>query len=255
MATGDAFEDVLYGSESELDDSDDDTVPDRSGGQPKRNTLDHGARLRLDDDEPMDLLQGVASRITSMRCTSLLGYCSSYSTFIDAAANRRRKPGQEAHHFKTDSDTGKMIIDNDDGLENEDVSMTDVGGVAYRENITSVDGFSRGPNGRIKFNKDTKKRRREMDEIDDEVMADGDGSAVKTLKNERKADVKLGHEFKAKVGVLDIFAYSPPDFIQQKAGGDIKKGSLDPYAYVTLSQAAKKGARGKRPHVGITGKR
>lgn len=131
----------------------------------------------------------------------------SYFTFIAAASNRRRKPGQEAHHFKTDAETGKMIIDNDDGVENEDVVMTDVGGVAYRESITSVDGFSRGPNGRIKFNKDTKKRRREMDGIDDEVMADGDGGAVKANKNERKA-VKLGHEFKAKVGFERICVLS-----------------------------------------------
>lgn len=60
-ATGDAFEDVLYGSESELDS--DDEGP--SAPAPKRKNIDHGARLRVDDDEPMDLLQGAASRITS----------------------------------------------------------------------------------------------------------------------------------------------------------------------------------------------
>jgi ribosomal RNA-processing protein 12 len=124
----------------------------------------------------------------------------SYSTFLDAGSNRRRQPGQEAHHFKTDSDTGKMIIDTKDELEDEDAAMTDLGGTAYRETVTSVDGFTRGPNGRIKFNKDTKKRRREMDEGDDEMMADGDGNTVKANKNERKAAARLGHEFKAKVG-------------------------------------------------------
>lgn len=91
-----------------------------------------------------------------------------------------------------------MIIDNQEP-ENEDVTMTDVGGAAYKESITSVDGFTRGPNGRIKFNKDTKKRRREMDLIEDEVMADGDSAVVKPNKNDRKTDVKLGHVFKAKV--------------------------------------------------------
>ena len=52
-----------------------------------------------------------------------------------------------------------------------------------------------------------------------------------------------------------MFAYYPPNFIQQKAGGDIKKGGVEPYAYMTLSQAAGKGARGKRTHIGIVGKR
>jgi ribosomal RNA-processing protein 12 len=45
---------------------------------------------------------------------------------------------------------------------------------------------------------------------------------------------KLGHEFKAK-----------------KAGGDVKKGGVDPYAYMSLSQAAKKKGRNR---TGIAGK-
>jgi ribosomal RNA-processing protein 12 len=68
-ATGDAFEDVLYGSESELDDSDDEApTAGRSNAPSKRRGADNGARLRIDDDEPMDLLQGAASRITSKCC-------------------------------------------------------------------------------------------------------------------------------------------------------------------------------------------
>lgn len=38
----------------------------------------------------------------------------------------------------------------------------------------------------------------------------------------------------------------------QKAGGDVKKGKVDPYAYLTLSQAAK---RKGRDRMGIAGKR
>lgn len=63
--TGDAFEDVLYGSESELEDSDDEEPSGNANGLPKKKNIDHGARLRIDDDEPMDLLQGASSRITS----------------------------------------------------------------------------------------------------------------------------------------------------------------------------------------------
>jgi hypothetical protein len=40
--------------------------------------LEHGARLRLDDDEPMDLLQGTASRITSMHHSLALEWRLSY---------------------------------------------------------------------------------------------------------------------------------------------------------------------------------
>lgn len=61
---GDAFEDVLYGSESELDESDDEGQAQHEGGS-KHKGDDHGLRLRVDDDEPMDLLQGAVSRITS----------------------------------------------------------------------------------------------------------------------------------------------------------------------------------------------
>jgi ribosomal RNA-processing protein 12 len=64
--TGDAFEDVLYASESELDDSDgDDGEAEVVAPTGKRKGRDFAARLRLDDEEPMDLLSGAASRITS----------------------------------------------------------------------------------------------------------------------------------------------------------------------------------------------
>ena len=58
--TSDAFEDVLYGSESEIEDSDEDARPASSS----RKGKDFGARLRV-GDEPMDLLSGAASHVTS----------------------------------------------------------------------------------------------------------------------------------------------------------------------------------------------
>ena len=63
VAAGDAFEDVLYGSHSELDDSDDEGSVIATGSR-KKSIQD--VRLRLDDDEPMDLLQGAAMRITGL---------------------------------------------------------------------------------------------------------------------------------------------------------------------------------------------
>ncbi|KAK7035453.1 pre-rRNA processing protein [Paramarasmius palmivorus] len=215
-ATGDAFEDIIYGSESELEDSDDEAAP-RKETRVNRKAKQHGIRLRMDDDEPMDLLQGVASRVTN------------------AAGNKKRKPGQEASRFKTDEDTGKMIID---GEDSDDAgagagSKEDVVGTAYREAITGVDGFTRGPNGRIKFNKDTKKRRRENEELEDDAMDVVEDSS----KKQKTKNPKLGQDFKAK-----------------RAGGDVKKGGVDPYAYVTLSQASKKSG-GRKNRIGIAGKR
>jgi len=215
--TGDAFEDVLYGSESELDDSDDD-APAQVNKYSRKKPQEHGVRLRMDDDEPMDLLSGAASRITN------------------AASHRYRKPGQDASRFKTDEDTGKMIIDDENASDNEDAGASaDLAGAAYRESVTSVDGFTRGPNGRIKFHKDTKKRRREADDAEDVEMADGESGTTASKKNKRQAEQKIGHKFKAK-----------------RAGGDLKKNGIDPYAYVSLSQASKKAGRGG---LGIAGKR
>jgi ribosomal RNA-processing protein 12 len=90
-----------------------------------------------------------------------------------------------------------MIIeksDSDAGGEAE----PDVAGTAYREALTSVDGFTRGPGGRIKFNKDTKKRRRENAVEDEDVeMAETEPTSRTTEK--KRSEVRLGHEFKAKV--------------------------------------------------------
>jgi ribosomal RNA-processing protein 12 len=148
-----------------------------------------------------------------------------------------------------------MIIEESDS-DAVGVAEPDVAGTAYQEALTSVDGFTRGPGGRIKFNKDTKKRRREN------AVEDGDVEMAETeparTTGEKKSGVKLGHEFKAKVWIrLPSFLRQNTDFhglsLTQKAGGDLKKGGLDPYAYVSLKQAAKKANR--RTRLGVAGKR
>lgn len=63
MPTGDAFEDVLYGSESEYEDTDDEKQVERPTARSGKGG-EYGVRLRADDDEPMDLLQGAASQVT-----------------------------------------------------------------------------------------------------------------------------------------------------------------------------------------------
>ena len=123
----------------------------------------------------------------------------------DDKGKRRRKPGQDASHFKTD-DSGKLIIDSDDSDEDEAIAQeaTDVAGTAYREKFTSVDGFTQDRNGKIKFNKDTKKRRLDEANMEDVEMADVDESTTKSKKMKKKSEVKLGHEFKAKVSLYSI---------------------------------------------------
>lgn len=142
-----------------------------------------------------------------------------------------------------------MHIDEADD-EEEGEEEDDVAGNAYRENITSVDGFTRGRNGRIKFNKDTKRRRDE--ELDGDVEME-DGTSPKPKKSPKKtATPNLGHSFKAKVR-RGKWMYSCINRIEQKAGGDVKKGGVDPYAYLSLGDAAKK--KGRSAKIGIAGKR
>ncbi len=89
-----------------------------------------------------------------------------------------------------------MIIDGETDTEVDDANE-DVAGAAYRESITSADGFTRGSQGRIKFNKDTKKRRRDADGAGSDIeMADNGAESRKKLKSKAS---KLGQEFKAKV--------------------------------------------------------
>ena len=119
---------------------------------------------------------------------------------LAANAGKRRKPGQDAARFKTDEDTGKMIINDSDDEGAAAADDEDVEGNAYRENLTSADGFTRGPNGRVKFNKDTKKRRREEADNEDEEMGDAEVPPLVGRKGEKKkVEKKFGHEFKAKV--------------------------------------------------------
>lgn len=54
----------MYGSESELDDSDDEDTTEQTGK--RQGARAGGARLRVDDDDPMDLLSGAATRITGI---------------------------------------------------------------------------------------------------------------------------------------------------------------------------------------------
>ncbi|QRW23973.1 ribosomal RNA-processing protein 12 [Rhizoctonia solani] len=231
--TGDAFEDVLYGSDSDSSDADSEAeskpstaqkAKDRSNSDGKKQKS--GMRIRLDNDEPMDLLHGSAARLTTG----------------SAMSARRRQPGHEAAKFKTDASTGRMVVEESSDEDEQDAG-DDVAGAAYREMLTSTDGQTRDSSGKVRFAKDTKKRRalEREDAGDDVEMADGTdaGLARESPKKKSKRNViKVGGEFKAK-----------------NAGGDVKRQSQqDPYAYLPLGSLNKKKGR-QGPRISITGRR
>lgn len=128
--------------------------------------------------------------------------CQTHLTtvFGGARSKKNRKPGQEAARFKADAETGKMIIEDGDGAGDETMEVEeDVVGTAYRDSIRSIDGFSRGPNGRVKFNKDTKKRRREELEGETEDIEMGDVTGNTGRKNKKNSPEKVGKEFRSRV--------------------------------------------------------
>ncbi|KAJ1300373.1 hypothetical protein OPQ81_005192 [Rhizoctonia solani] len=231
--TGDAFEDVLYGSDSDSSNSGSETEskPIKSQKQKDNTKSDSkaqksGMRIRLDDDEPMDLLHGSAARLTTS----------------NAMSARRRQPGHDAAKFKTDTSTGRMIFEESSDEDHQEAGEDHIAGAAYREMLTSADGQTRDASGKVRFAKDTKKRRAAEREADDDVeMADATetGLTKESPKKKNKRNVvKVGAEFKAK-----------------NAGGDVKKpGQQDPYAYLPLgSLNRKKGRQG--PRISITGRR
>jgi ribosomal RNA-processing protein 12 len=195
---GEGFEEVLYGSESDSDGSEEEGEEEvQQRGKRKK---DHGgAQLRMDDDEPMDLLEGVGGHLSGDNEPGFI--LRSYSNIsLGAKGKRQRKPGQDASKFKTDDKSGKMIIASDDeGGNDNDTEPQHLGGGAYIESLTSTDGFTRGPNGKVKFHKDTKKRRlAEVEAMD--VDEDAQAPSLPSKKKQKKvADVRLGKEFKAKV--------------------------------------------------------
>ena len=63
-ATGSTFEDVLYAQDSESE-VEDDGGEGNTRGRKKRGDVRGGVRLRIDNDQPMDLLESAATQVTS----------------------------------------------------------------------------------------------------------------------------------------------------------------------------------------------
>ena len=219
--TVDAFEETLYGSASDTDDDGDDesTAPRRSG----RRTEDD-AYLVEDSEVPLDLLGD-----------------SAVGAIQSGSARRRRphrEPGEEAKMFAVD-DEGRMRIDDEEAEEGDDDEDDEQGkameGKAYLERSQGVDGFT-FKRGSVKFNKNNKRTRAEerADDDDDEPMP---APAARPKKQPKRRKEAVGAEFRSR-----------------RAGGDMTRGGVSPYAYVPLSSVAGKRNARKGPQVKIAGK-
>ncbi|KAJ2227667.1 pre-rRNA processing protein [Coemansia sp. RSA 485] len=236
---GNAYEDVLYGSESEFDDSDDEAGDGSKGtasgagkgkskakakqGSKGENANAAGARgawIKEDADGPLDFLDRSAF--------------THFATADPATAKPRRAPS--APKMKN----GKLLFEDpeEEARKAKAAAIAATSGASanaegeeagedyYLQSLTSKDGYYRAANQKIKFHK-----RKPGDDDDDVEMASEDEAAVpqkapaskRTKSNEGFA---YGREFRAK-----------------KAQGDVKRGNVDPFAYVPLNpKSMKKGA-------------
>ncbi|EST09064.1 hypothetical protein PSEUBRA_001400 [Kalmanozyma brasiliensis GHG001] len=271
----DAFEEVVYGSESDISDSDDDADDDgetdgRKGGTAaalarNRNRKNGGdaeekggrrdrrrakqqdeAYIEMDDDDdvPMDLLdRSATARIALSNPNATNG------------RNKKRQPGQEASKFALDEATGRMLIDDEENPSSKkrvafapatDAPVdVDGAGTAYINQARGVDGTTQVRGGAIKFNKNNKRTREAEREMELEQMAVEDaqdrarqvqGGRPAHADKKRRGKETIGKEFRAKRG-----------------GGDVIRNGKSPYAYVPLSQVAGKKAKND-DHVSYTGK-
>ncbi|CAG8458878.1 2384_t:CDS:10 [Paraglomus occultum] len=207
-----AYEDALYGSESDLEDSADE-IEESASRKPTKSKKDKSSSqiwIKEEEDMPVDFLdRSVVSRIMGTNPRSI-----------------RKKP-KASSAFKTTGD-GRMIIAESDDEDNpaakvtSDVTMQDVE-ERYLEAQQSVNAYTRGQGNKIKF----KTRKNDMDFDDVEPI---DAIAVRNAKKKEKKIV-VGKEYRAK-----------------RAAGDVKKkGKPDPYAYVPLASIYKKaGQKGSK---------
>lgn len=230
--TVDAFEEALYGSDSdEASDSEEEPAPAparRGRGERGRQQRmrEDDTYIREDDDVPMDLMDQSATGAIR-------------AGHGDPRGKRRRAPGAEAKHFAVDEATGRMRIEDEEAQATEpDADAAAGAGTAYLDRERGVDGFThRGRGGAVKFNKNTK-RTREAERAEEEAEDAAEPAAAPAKRQRRRNEKQaIGREFRAK-----------------RAEGDVsRKGGMSPYAYVPLSSVAGK-KKGQGPKLRMTGR-
>lgn len=221
----DAFEEAIYGSDSDLsDDSEYEGGPeDRRQGQEAIQEF-----LMQDDDAPIDLLD---------RSAAASGHLMHGDKNLE---KKKRRPGQEASHFALDEKTGRMIIDDPDEPDTDEEKV-DVEGVgrAYLDRERGTHGIV-SKDGKMRLNKNNKRNREADDDMEKEQMALEERlAAIIAQKQDQKekpaVPAKKRKEDRKQIG---------EQFRAKKAGGDIKRGSTSPFAYVPLGQIGGKNKKG-----------
>ncbi|CAO0789680.1 unnamed protein product [Mucor circinelloides] len=206
----DAYEEVLYGSESEIDDegSEDETLKTVKAAsnalkqQKKKKQVVSNAFIREDgEDGPLDFLD-----------RSALGRISS-----NKPQQRKIKSNKGAF---AEGDDGRLVINEPTPQQEAQEEAEEAGEDYYMQHMTNPDGFTRDKRNRIKFKKG-------KDAMDDAMEVDDGEEGPKKAKRPVKKYERIGKEFRSK-----------------RAGGDVKrKGQMDPFSYVPLNKVIKKKGR------------
>ncbi|KAJ1920287.1 pre-rRNA processing protein [Mycoemilia scoparia] len=252
---GDAYQDALYGSESEISDSENEDggdsdsmqVDNNNGGKAshasskgnarkqkgskKQNQLIHeDPWIHEDASGPLDFLDHRA-----------------FSHMSTAKPSEKPKSRSLAKEFKVKD--GRLVIEEESDSDSDagDKQKQNTAVVAgeedpdyYRQMVRSKDGFTRSQGNKIKFNK---RKSGEFDNDDDEdedsmQVENAGGQRGKKNKNQRGGPHAVGKEYKAKGAKGDV----------------LKKGRFEPYAYIPLNPS-KVGSRQKNLGIKNTSKR
>ncbi|GAA6023468.1 hypothetical protein JCM11491_000587 [Sporobolomyces phaffii] len=250
-----AYDEVLYGSDSDVSVADADNDPaftaptgvkNRKAVARKHKKEVEGAYIQEDEDEVLDLLDDrMMSRISAAR---------------PAPASKAPRKALDSH-FKTDAASGRLEFNesDDDGDDDDDrrrgkgggrsmdADDVDSGMGAYLEAMRGEDGHTRDSKGRIKFNKAGKRAR-----FDDAADKDDNDRDVPVTEGLKELDVASGGNNKKRKTKKDTVQVGG-EFKAKRAGGDVKKNGMQPYAFVPLSSVGGKKSNQKGPKLGITG--
>jgi ribosomal RNA-processing protein 12 len=178
----DAYEEVLYGSESEIDDDDseDETLKavsvalKQKNGNKKKPQTTTNAFIREDgEDGPLDFLD-----------RSALGRISSSKPM-----QRKVKSNKGAF---AEGDDGRLVINEPTAQQEAEEEEAEQTEDYYMQHITNPDGFVRDKRNRIKFKKG-------KDAVDDAMEVDDGEEGGKKAKRPAKKYERIGKEFRSKV--------------------------------------------------------
>ncbi|KAI9598705.1 NUC173 domain-containing protein [Syncephalis fuscata] len=235
----DAYEDALYGSESDLADTDDEVDQDRQARRTanKVNPSRNGKSwIKEDEDTPLDFLgDQVVSQVTG-----------------SAPSKRNNRLGQEksaklAHKFATSAD-GRIMIE--DGTDREDTIVQP--GAGIRNNDDDDDDDNDDKNRGENYYMESKQSRETYTRVGQRIKFSNRGIRAEAFGNDSDGEGEGTSASKTSLGkkgprrAMNGQGAAPKPLIGQayrskKASGDVKKsGRPDPYAYIPLNPLALK---------------